>query len=377
MLVNYEYKPQCGGAGLGTYNMAKAFQQMGHNVTLLIGWDYKYGQPEILNNVDTYIIKTKKKNIHQSTALGLLKFVIAGLFKINQITRKKHIDIIQFYFSVPTGILKYGIHKKIPYVISLRGMDIPGFRNDKYKLLSKLTRSINYSVVKSAVAVTSLSAAAGKYFTEFAPDIRLDIIPNAVEYEMYHVKKDYAKQISKFVAVSRLTGFKNLDLMIQAFVKIHENYPSVILDIYGEGRERENLEQLIKLCQAESFIKLKGYANRQKLVEVLPEYDVFSLMSIGDSFGIVFIEAMSVGLPVICAKAGGPEEIVLDHETGMFAKPNDLEDTVQVIEFCIQNPELMEEMGKKGRKRVEECYSVVGVAKKHIDLYERCLNREV
>ena len=56
MLVNYEYKPQCGGAGLGTYNMARAFQQMGHNVTLLIGWDYKYGQPEILNDVDTYII---------------------------------------------------------------------------------------------------------------------------------------------------------------------------------------------------------------------------------------------------------------------------------------------------------------------------------
>lgn len=61
MLVNYEYKSQCGGAGLGTYNMAKAFQQMGHDVTLLIGWDYKYGRPEILSNVDTYIIKIKKK----------------------------------------------------------------------------------------------------------------------------------------------------------------------------------------------------------------------------------------------------------------------------------------------------------------------------
>jgi len=40
LLVNYEYKPQCGGAGLGTYNMARAFRQMGHEVDLLIGWDY-------------------------------------------------------------------------------------------------------------------------------------------------------------------------------------------------------------------------------------------------------------------------------------------------------------------------------------------------
>lgn len=305
-----------------------------------------------------------------------MKFVVAGLFRINQITRKKDIDIIQFYFSVPTGILKYGIHKKIPYVVSLRGMDIPGLHKDKYKLLSILTGGINYQVAKSAVAVTSLSVSAGKYYTDFAPDIKLDVIPNAVEYEMYQVKRKYAEQVSKFVAVSRLTGVKNLDLMIRAFIRIHEKYPAVILDIYGEGREKENLEQLIALYQAEEYIKLKGYANQKKLVEVLPQYDVFSLMSIGDSFGLAYIEAMSVGLPVICAKAGGPIEIILDHETGLFAKPNDLEDTVRVIDFCVRNPGLMEEMGKKGRKRVEECYSIGGVAKQHIALYKRCLNRD-
>ena len=67
LLVNYEYKPQCGGAGLGTYNMARTFCSMGHKVSLLIGWDYTYGQPQIIEGMDTYVIKTKKKNIHQST----------------------------------------------------------------------------------------------------------------------------------------------------------------------------------------------------------------------------------------------------------------------------------------------------------------------
>lgn len=373
LLVNYEYKPQCGGAGLGTYNMAKKFRQMGHEVELLIGWDYKFGKPEFINDVEMLIIKTKKKNIHQSTAIGLLKFVFAGLFRINQITRKKEFDIIQFYFSVPTGILKYGIHKKVPYIISLRGMDIPGFRKDKYKTLSWITKRINYKVVKSAVAVTSLSAAAGKYFMQFAPDIKLDIIPNAVEYEMYSVKENYSKQINKFVAVSRLTGFKNLDLMIKAFVDVHDRYPTISLDIYGEGRERLNLEQLIVNCHAESYIRLMGYANREKLVDVLPEYDVFSLMSIGDSFGIVFIEAMSVGLPVICARAGGPKEIVVEGVTGLFAKPDDLEDTIRLIEYCVENPKATAKMGQQGRKRVEEYFSVTSVAKQHIELYERCL----
>lgn len=374
LLVNYEYKPQCGGAGLGTYNMAKAFRKMGHDVSILIGWDYKYGVPEEIEGISTRVIKVKKKNIHQSTPSGLLKFVLMGMVKINQITRKEKFDIIQFYFSVPTGILKFAIHGKIPYVISLRGMDIPGFRNDKYKALSVITKGINYAVTKKAVAVTSLSAEAGKYFADFAPDIKIDVIPNAVDYEMYHAKEKYSKEVCKFVAVSRLTGFKNLDLMIKAFARVHEKYPQIILDIYGEGREQEALAQLIEELNAREYIALRGYADRNKLVKVLPEYDVFSLMSIGDSFGIVFIEAMSAGLPVICAKAGGPVEIILDGETGLFVKPDNLEDTVKIIEYCIENPEMMEQMGRNGRKRVEEYYSIKSVADQHIRLYEKCIN---
>lgn len=373
LLVNYEYKPQCGGAGLGTYNMAKMFAQMGHEVTLLIGWDYKFGEPEIIDGVDAHLIKIRKKNIHQSTPQGMLSFVAKGLKLINRITRKESFDIIQFYFSVPTGILKYGIYGEIPYVISLRGMDIPGFRNDKYKALSEFTKRINHAVTKNAAAVTCLSAEAGKYFEKFSPDTEITIIPNAVDYNQYKTKEEYSNQVRKFVAVSRLTGFKNLDLMIKAFAKIHEKNDDVILDIYGEGKEQENLEKIIEELNAKDYVSLKGYADREKLIRVLPEYDCFSLMSVGDSFGIVFIEAMSVGLPIVCAKAGGPIEIIIEGETGIFAEPNNLQDTVEKIEYCINHPEEMRRMGINGRKRVEECYSMESVAIQHIELYKKII----
>lgn len=376
LLVNYEYKPQCGGAGLATYNMAYMFQKMGHEVTLLIGWDYTYGKPDMIEGVDTHIIKTKKKNIHQSTAQGMLSFVLKGTWEIRKMTSQKHYDMIQFYFSVPTGILKYGIRNNVPYVISLRGMDIPGFRKDKYKILSMLTRKINRAVVKGAAAVTSLSMEAGRYFTEFSPETHITVIPNAVDYEQYCPKQIYRDKITRFVAVSRLTEFKNLDLMIKAFAEIHDNYPDVILDIYGEGREREKLQQLIVDLEADAYVTLQGYADRAKLIEVLPQYDVFSLMSIGDSFGIVFIEAMSVGLPIICAKAGGPIEIIKDGETGLFASPDDLEDTKRVIKYCIEHPDKMREFGCNGRKVVEKEYSRENVARQHIDLYKSLLDQK-
>lgn len=376
LLVNYEYKPQCGGAGLGTYNLAYSLNKMGHEVSIIVGWDYKFGNPEIIPGVNTYIIKLKKKNIHQSTAVGLLKFVIKGIAEIRKITTAKQFDIIQFYFSVPTGILKFGIKGNIPYVVSLRGMDIPGFRNDKYRFISNITRGINRNVINDATAVTSLSKEAGDIFLRFMPGASVTIIPNSVDYEQYVQKTDYKKEIRRFVAVSRLTGFKKLDLMIEAFSRIHEKYPQVTLDIYGEGKDRIMLESQIEKLKAQDYVKLKGYANRQKLIELLPRYDVFSLMSIGDSFGIVFIEAMSCGLPILCARAGGPVDIVRHGESGILVEPDNIEDTIRGIEYCINHADKMEAFGREGRKMVEEKYSRESIAMHHIELYSKILKED-
>ena len=78
--------------------------------------------------------------------MGLLTFIMRGMKEIKRLTRENEYDVIQFYFSVPTGILKYGIKKNVPYVISLRGMDIPGFRKDKYRFQSLITQGINKAV---------------------------------------------------------------------------------------------------------------------------------------------------------------------------------------------------------------------------------------
>ena len=69
LLVNYEYKPQCGGAGLATYNLAKELNAMGHKVSLLIGWDKRFGKPELIQGIDTRIVYIKKKGILESSPI--------------------------------------------------------------------------------------------------------------------------------------------------------------------------------------------------------------------------------------------------------------------------------------------------------------------
>lgn len=78
LLVNYEYKPQCGGAGFATYNLAKELGNQGHHVELIIGWDYRFGIPEHLSGVPMYVVKLRKKSVHESSPVGVLGFIIKG-----------------------------------------------------------------------------------------------------------------------------------------------------------------------------------------------------------------------------------------------------------------------------------------------------------
>lgn len=371
LLVNYEYKPQCGGAGFATYNLAKELNRQGQHVELLIGWDYRFGSPEILDNVQTYVIKLKKKSVHESSPLGVLGFVIKGLALISNLTKKNNYDIIQFFFSVPTGLLKFGIKNKIPYICSLRGIDVPSTRKDKYAFLRKIMNVINGSIVRDASAVTALSSELAGWFNAVFADIPVQVIPNGLDYSLFIPKKHYTDKIQKFVTVARLIDCKNIELSIKAFKRAHERYPNISLDIIGEGYLHERLEKVIYEEGMSDYICLKGYIEPSVIAKTLHEYDIFYLLTIADSFGQVFIEAMACGLPVICADIGGPKEIVIEGITGTKVIPNDEESAVKALQHAISCPADMERYGKAGRKRVIEYYSIESVASKHIEIYKK------
>ena len=370
LLVNYEYKGQGGGAGQQIYYLAQALRDFGHDVSLLIGWDHKLGEPDLLERVTTYIVKHKRKNIQLSTPLGMLFFVIRGIFRINQITRKQRYDIIQFYFSVPTGILRFGIHGAIPYIISLRGMDIPGLHKDRNKVLSVLTSALNKRITSKATTVISNSNESAAVYKRFAPNVTIDVIHNATDPDIEN-KDSYSDKITKFIYVGRLISLKRVDLLIDAITVLHSNYTSISLDIYGEGHQLKTLQQHIKDNRAESFIDLKGFMVKEQLLKTMQNYDVFAFASVGDSCPNVLLEAMACGLPVIAARAGGSREIVEEGITGLLTDPDDVEDMIRKLEYCINNPKKMQEFGINCRKRVQDRFSLNSVTRHHVELFNK------
>jgi len=142
LILNYEFPPMGGGAGKATYNLAAELARLGHQVDVLTS--KIKGQPakEKIDGFTVYRVMSWRKGIHDCGFRGAFTFVLFAILKFMQLTRKNKYDVIHYFFGLPTGFLSLlpGPHKKIPYIISLRGSDVPGY--DKYnKSLETGTRT--------------------------------------------------------------------------------------------------------------------------------------------------------------------------------------------------------------------------------------------
>lgn len=125
-----------------------------------------------------------------------------------------------------------------------------------------------------------------------------------------------AQRPKQIMTVARLTSFKRIDVLVQAFIQAQ--LTDYTLHIYGDGEEREHLQAMIVQAGEVDRIVIHAQANDQELVQAYAAARLFVLCSRNEPFGIVAVEAMAYGTPVIADASGGPAEIVLPGQTGQL-----------------------------------------------------------
>jgi glycosyltransferase involved in cell wall biosynthesis len=151
----------------------------------------------------------------------------------------------------------------------------------------------------------------------------IEVIPCTVD-ESYWTPPPRARDRAGFTfyAQAHLSPRKGLDILIRAFARRFRGEPAVRLVIGGEGPIRDELEALADSTGVQPQVRFLGAIPRDAVREAMWAANCFVLPSHAENFGVVLIEALSTGLPVISTRCGGPEDIVTD-EVGMLLRPGD------------------------------------------------------
>ena len=173
--------------------------------------------------------------------------------------------------------------------------------------------------------------------------------------------------------VANLFPRKGLEYLVAAFQLLIEEFPDIFLVLVGEGDENyeRKLREQVKQLNLTEHVLFAGFQNRPEIF--MTRFDVFVLPSVLEGLGIVLLEAMALGKPIVATKVGGIPEIVQHQKTGLLVNSGDVEDLYRALHTLCQNPARGRQMGEEGKKRVAEHFSLSGMIDSLSGLYERVL----
>lgn len=172
-------------------------------------------------------------------------------------------------------------------------------------------------------------------------------------------------------SVGRMHRSKDFGNLLTAMVQVRKRIPAVWLLLVGDGELRGELESRAQTLGLSSVVTFTGI--RDDVPDILAALDIFVLPSRWEGLPLVVLEAMAAGLPVVATAVGGTPEVVVDGVTGLLVPPRDPAALAQAITRLLRNPDLRRKMGRAGRERVTEHFSVEQMVRKTESLYEQLL----
>jgi glycosyltransferase involved in cell wall biosynthesis len=187
---------------------------------------------------------------------------------------------------------------------------------------------------------------------------KVKIVPNAIEEEQGTRNKVQIKKVREanrapvIGTIGNLNFQKGQSYLIDAMAEVVRQYPLATLEIIGEGAERQNHESRIKNHGLEKNIALMG--KQKDVYKHMNHWDLFVLPSVAETFGIVLLEAMSAGLPIIATKIGGVVDIVENGKTAILVKAKDPSALAKAITRLLSDSAKMAALKRAGSQRVKD-----------------------
>ena len=374
LMINYEYPPLGGGGGVFNKQLAEELSDS-NNVTVITSQFNNQPPHEVTNNVEIIRVPVlMRNNQNAATIVSMLSFFPASLRVGYELLKTQSFDIIHSLFAIPSAPSGLICAKKfrVPHVLSILGGDI----YDPSKNLSPhKTPFLHYTVTKmieESDKVIALSSDIKKRAVDYYNvSNNIDVIHLGIPKPVFKTKSrghlGFKQSDILLVTVGRLVARKGLEDLVRVVATLED--PNIKLIVIGDGPERTRLEELTKSLNLSKRIFFFGYVSDEIKFQLLNISDAYVSSSHHEGFGIVFLEAMASGLPVVCYDEGGQAEFLLDQKTGFLVGYGNHSLLTKKISQLCENATLRKEVGQFNRHYVEKFY-IATCAKQYQCVYE-------
>lgn len=367
LMLNYEYPPLGGGAGNATFNLLNEFTKRDDITVDLVtsSAHNRFEKERRADNITLYKLPVPKKSIHYWRMGEILVWSISAYRLCRHLIKVNTYTLQHCWFGWPSGILGYLNRKEVPYIVGLRGSDIPGY-NTRLKILDSLFFGyISKIVWKHAEKVTVLSEDSLKMAKKIL-DRDYIIIRNGVNTSDFFPIFLHKSTI-KILTVGRLIERKGIEYTIRGFADIRKNNPGyqVHLTIVGSGKLEKQLKDLTHELHIADNVSFLGGVEHEMLPDIYRDHDIFVLSSLNEALGNVTQEAIASGLALITTETGAAE--LLDGN-GFIVKKCDFQDISEKLSILIKNPHLLSRF-KKRSVEISERMSWKECADSYLKIY--------
>jgi glycosyltransferase involved in cell wall biosynthesis len=373
LIINSEYPPIGGGAGNASANLAQRLSSLSQQVTVVTAHFKDLPRKETRKNLEVIRIPALRSRQDRTSGFELIVFILSAFFWTQRLfagrkTRKPYATLA--FFGLPSGAvaLMLKVFHKIPYVVSLRGGDVPGFRPYDFGLYHKLMRPFLRVIWEKSSAIVANSKGLRDLALRFDSRFAIPIIPNGVDAELFKADA-HENSTPRIFSVGRIVHQKGLDLAMHALSGLKE------LDwewrVAGDGPQMELLKSLAERLGIQGRIRFIGWQSHDLLVEHYLWANLFLFPSRHEGMPNAVLEAMASGLPVIASRISGNEELVVAGETGLLVPSEDVDSLRNALRTLILDSDMRQRMGAASRRRVENNYNWESVAKQYALLLQQ------
>ena len=326
LLVNYEYPPLGGGGGVLSHTLAVELARS-HSVTVLTSRGADLPAESFDDGVHVVRVPViGRREIARASTASLLSFVPAARRGGRRLIAGASFDVVHSFFAVPSGPAGAAIAAwaDAPHVLTVIGADIfdpSRLSPDRFPPLGAAVRR----VVRGADAVTAISTDIAGRATALTGRADVSVVSCAVEPTPIpspdREALDWKDGELVVLTIARLVARKGLETLITA---VGRAGAPVRLEVVGDGPERARLEALAA-AEAPGRVRYAGPVDAAEKALRLASADAFALVSAHEGFGLVYLEAMNAGLPVIAGNVGGQTDYLRDGENALLVPPGDVE----------------------------------------------------